>query len=304
MRKAVVDVGSNSLLLLVEEKTPAGWRPVAERSAVTGLGEGTKATGLLGERGMAASLTTLREMFDQARDTGAQNVTAAATMAVRIAENRDQFLQRAADQGTPVSILSGDDEARLGFESVARDPMFSGHNRLSIIDPGGQSTELTTAAHRDGDWDFQFRRSYPVGTLGLRGDTLAKESPGPAAILEASAAIDDIIGLCYLRGMAGEAVVLGATGTNLVTIREKMTDWEPQRVHGAYLDFEEISRFVESLMRLDDAGRAALVGIERGREGTIHIGALVLERFLSAIGAPGCRVSVRGWRHALLENPI
>jgi exopolyphosphatase/guanosine-5'-triphosphate,3'-diphosphate pyrophosphatase len=74
-------------------------------------------------------------------------------------------------------------------------------------------------------------------------------------------------------------------------------------VHGAYLDYEEVSKAVGWMSRMTDAERAAIVGMERGREKTLHLGALILERALHAFRALGTRVSVRGWRHALLESP-
>jgi exopolyphosphatase/guanosine-5'-triphosphate,3'-diphosphate pyrophosphatase len=115
--------------------------------------------------------------------------------------------------------------------------------------------------------------------------------------------IDDAIGLRYLPHQCGTVVTLGATGTNLVTIREKMAAWDPVRVHGSVLGYDEVSLAFEHLSSLGDAGRAAVVGIEKGREHTLHAGALILERALYALGAEECSVSVRGWRHALLEEP-
>lgn len=302
MRKAVIDVGSNSLLLLIEEQTQSGWRFVFESTAVTALGEGTKRTGLLSEPGVSSSLSALREMFAKARELGAESVQAGATMAVRIASNAQEFLDKAEGQGTPVFIVTGEQEAQLGFRAVAQDPMFAKHDRLSIIDPGGHSTELVTAERRGEDWDVLFRRSYSVGTLGLRSAVLPDEKPDFAAILKASAFIDDQIGLGYLPDKAGHTVVLGATGTNLVSIRDRLTTWQPEKVHGAWLDYEEVSKAVGWLSSMTDAERAAVPGMEKGRERTIHIGALILERFLYAIKVLGCSVSVRGWRYALLEE--
>ena len=90
----------------------------------------------------------------------------------------------------------------------------------------------------------------------------------------------------------------------MVTIRGGITVWSPDLVHGAELGYEDVSKSVETMFELDDAGRAALPGIEKGREHTLHVGALILERFLFAVGANSCTVSVRGWRHALLESGI
>jgi exopolyphosphatase/guanosine-5'-triphosphate,3'-diphosphate pyrophosphatase len=303
VRKAVIDVGSNSVLLVVEELREGGWHPVHEATAVTALGEGTKSTGLLGEPGMTATLDALARFFEKARELGAESITAAATMAARIAMNTPDFLARAEAQETPVVVLSGEDEAELGFHSVADDPLFAQYSRLSIVDPGGHSTELMTADRIDGRWEVRFRRSYPVGTLGLKSTVLTDESPGVMQILAAVEQIDDLIGLAYLPRQCGHVVVLGATGTNLVTIRERMTGWDPERVHGQWLDYEEVSKAVGWMMPMTDAERADIVGMEPGREKTLPAGALILERFLHCLRALGCSVSVRGWRHALLEKP-
>ncbi|HWD39301.1 MAG TPA: hypothetical protein VG944_10660 [Fimbriimonas sp.] len=304
MRKAVVDVGSNSVLLLVEEQTEGGWQTVLETTHVTSLGKGVRETRLLSDEGMAKTLAALKECFDDAHRLGATEVLAAATMAARIASNTAVFREKAASQETPVEVLSGDDEAQLGFESVADDPFFYDQNRISIVDVGGQSTELVTADRSAGRWDVLFRRSYPIGTLGLKGGVLHEECPGPSEILSATVEIDDCIGLCYRRGQCGHAVALGATGTNLVSIRERLAEWYPEKVHGAWLDFGEISRESGRLMKMPEAERRKIVGMEPGREATLPAGALILERFLNSIGAPGCSVSVRGWRHALLEKGL
>lgn len=300
MTRAVVDVGSNSVLLTVARREGDAWRTVAETSVVTGLGRDTKQTGRLSEPAISDTMAAVRQAFDEARRFGANEIWAAATMAARIAENQAEFLARASAQGTPITVLSGEDEAQLGLEAVLRDPAFAAVERVSIIDPGGHSTELVTA-DRAGE-RVHFRRSFPIGTLGLRGDLLAAEAPSFGDRLAAVEELDRTIGLEYLPNAAGKAVVLGATGTNLVTIRGGMAEWQPERVHGAALEYEEVGRAVGWLCGLGDAGRRGLVGIEPGREETIHIGALILERFMHALHVDACAVSVRGWRHAMLEG--
>lgn len=303
MVRAVLDVGSNSVLLLVSMWDGERWTVLHETSEVTGLGEGTRSTGLLSEPGMSRTLAAVARAFEIAKGLGAESVNAAATMAARMATNAAVFLERARDQGTPVWVLSGEMEAELGFRAIAEDPLFHGDQRITIIDPGGQSTEFTTADRSGAGWSILFRRSFAIGGLGLREGAMRPESLGPDSLLRASAAIDDAISLRYLPGQCGRAVVLGATGTNLVTMRERMADWDASRVHGQTLECEEVSRWVSVLSAMTDAERAAQIGLERGREKTIHAGALILERCLFALGSERVTVSARGWRHALLESP-
>lgn len=299
MRRAVIDVGSNSVLLTVAELRDGRWVPLSETTAVTALGEGVKATGVLSERAMADTLAALRAAFAHARELGVEKTVAMATMAARIASNTAEFVARAEAQDTPVGVLSGNDEAELGMRAVLDDPEFARFARLSIVDVGGHSTELVTTDRAEGE---RFRRSFPIGTLGLLSGPLKEECPDAEARFRALQEIDQTIDLHYGTGEAGAVVALGATGTNLVSIRERMATWQPERVHGAFLDYEEVSRAVAWLSEMTVAQRAQVVGMEPGREKTLPGGALILERFLYGLRAEGCYVSVRGWRHALLER--
>lgn len=302
MRRAVIDVGSNSVLLVVAERSNGTWNPVYEDTEVTALGEGTKQTGLLSESAMERTLSAIKRFADLAKSHDSEQITIAATMAARIATNQQEFLERGERQGTPIKILSGEEEAELGFLAVANDPKFSAHTRISIVDPGGHSTEIVTAQRTPEGWTTLFRRSHPVGTLMLKSSAFPTERVSSLEVLRGSAMIDDIVGLCYRQNECGLVVALGAAGTNLVSIRDGLVEWQPERVHGVELQYEEISRAVSRLMPMSDAERAAIPGMEKGREKTTHLGALLLERFLFVLRAESCFVSVRGWRHALLEK--
>jgi exopolyphosphatase/guanosine-5'-triphosphate,3'-diphosphate pyrophosphatase len=203
-----------------------------------------------------------------------------------------------------VQVITGDEEARLGLAAVMNDPTFAKYETISVIDPGGHSTELTTATRQGNSYKIAFQKSVPVGALGLRDGPMGAESPDRAARLKAVVEIDEAIGLHYRPQEAGTAVALGATPVNLVTIREQITAWDPIRIHGQYLDYEEVSKAVAWMCDMSEADRAKIVGLELGREKTLHIGALILERFLNAVHVLGCYVSVRGWRHAMLDEDV
>ncbi len=301
-RRAVIDIGSNSLILIIAEQKEGNWIPTYEQTRVTGLGTGTAQSGLLSESAVKLSLRVLQEFFSTARQHGVEGVAACATMAARMATNTESVMEAARTQSTPFSLLRGEDEAELGFLAVAEDPLFRDFPIISIVDPGGNSTELVTASRNGSGWDRNFQKSFPIGALGLRDRVLSQEAPDFGQRLAAVVTIDELLEREVLAPESGVAVVLGATGTNLVSIREHLMTWRPEIVHGAVLDYEEVGRAVGWLCDKTDAERAAIPGIEKGREKTIHIGALILERFLNALHVLDCRVSVRGWRHALLEH--
>lgn len=301
MRKAVIDIGSGSVLLLVAERTEAGWESIFESSRVTSLGKDVKQTGVLGETGVLATLAAVRDAYAAARNWEVHQILAAGTMALRIAENTPDFLARAEAQGTPIRVMSAEQEAEFGFLAVAQDPTFADHPRVTIFDPGGQSTEITVAERTETGWTKHFQRSFPIGTLMLRGEYLPMETPGPGDLLGAATALDELLGVDIRPGDPGVGIALGAPATDLVMVRNRWTDWQPARVHGAYLDYEEISKAAGWLSSLTDAEREAVPGVETGRGPTVHLGSLILERALNAYNLPGCYVSVRGWRWAALD---
>jgi len=301
VRKAVIDVGSGSILLLVAEKSESGWHAVSERSKVTLLGDGVRQSGTLLAHRQAETLAVLADFWATAEAAGATTIFAGGTAALRIAKNSDEFLAAATLQGTPVTVLSDVQEAELGFLAVADDAAFAESNRITIIDPGGQSTEVVQATRTEGGWVKSFEKSFGIGTLQLRGELLSVETPGPAEIMRASSWIDDTIGTAINPADPGKIVCLGAPGTDLVCVREGWADWRPNEVHGARLDYEEVGKAVGWLMRMTDAERDVVIGVQKGRGTTIHIAALILERMLNSLAAPECFVSIRGWRWAMLN---
>lgn len=304
MIRTIVDVGSNSVLTLIAQRSGSNWEVLFESSKITGLGRGTKESGVLSEPSMAATLAALKDAKLNAERLGSKSWLAAATMAARIASNTNEFLERAEAQGTPVVVIPGEMEAELGFLSVAEDPLFQHENRLSLIDPGGNSTELVVGERTTSSWDVKFRQSFPIGALSLLSDILAEECPSSAAVFRASRAIDACLTEIPKDFLAGFVTTVGATGTNLTSIREKLPSYQPNRIHGQVLSFEEISSTMSALFALPVRERAKVIGIEPGREPTLPVGALILERLLFAINAEACCVSTRGWRYALLDREI
>src|SRR5262249_2734110 len=122
-RLAAVDVGTNSVLLLVAERGSDGVvHAVREEADITRLGRGVDRTGVLSAEGMEATLDGLARFAGLARADGARSLVVTATSAARDARNGAEFLARARERtGATVEILSGDEEARLSYLAVAED---------------------------------------------------------------------------------------------------------------------------------------------------------------------------------------
>src|SRR5260370_34779054 len=114
-RYAAIDIGTNSVLLLVAQPDAGGvFRPILERAEITRLGRGVDRTHRLSERGIEDTLQVLASYVSQARALGVQKWVVSATRAARDAENREEFLRRAREPAEgEVRIISGALEAEL-----------------------------------------------------------------------------------------------------------------------------------------------------------------------------------------------
>ena len=178
-RLAAVDVGTNSVLLLVAERGADGVvRPVREEADITRLGRGVDRSGLLSPEGIEATLEVLARFAALAREDGASALVVTATSAARDARNGSEFLDRARERtGASVEILSGDEEARLSYLAVAQDfATEAGEAGLVAIDVGGGSTEFVHGRGKQ----VLFRRSLDIGSVRLTERCVRTDPPAPA----------------------------------------------------------------------------------------------------------------------------
>ena len=298
-RLAAVDVGTNSVLLLVAERAPDGTvRPVREEADITRLGRGVDRTGVLSAEGMEATLEVLSRFAALARADGARALVVTATSAARDARNGAEFLARARERtGATVEILSGDEEARLSYLAVAQDfAAEAGEAGLLAIDVGGGSTEFVHGRGKQ----VLFRRSLDIGSVRLTERCVRTDPPA----LAEQDAIRDIVrtALAALPPFPREVRVVGVAGTvtSLFAIAHAIEPYDASRVHGGWLPVEDVARVRARLCTLPVAERRVLPGMQPKRADVLPAGALLFETALAHLGAPGARVSDRGLRWGLL----
>ena len=145
---AAIDVGSNSIKLLVARHDPSDgghWSEVLREKEMVRLGQETLASGSLSEEAMADGIDCLVRYAALARAAGAGAITAVATCAVREAANGDEFVERVRKEtGLRLAVISGEEEARLITRAV-RSELPPSCDPLLVLDIGGGSTEVVVA---------------------------------------------------------------------------------------------------------------------------------------------------------------
>jgi exopolyphosphatase/pppGpp-phosphohydrolase len=177
-RRAVIDVGTNSVKLLVADVAGSHITPVSEESNQTRLGAGFYGTRQLGSAAIAKTAASVAKYAAKAAKLGAATVRIIGTSAARDALNAAEL--RAAIQqesGLPMEILSGEEEAEWVFRGVASDPKLARLPAL-VLDVGGGSTEFIVGENAVP----RFCRSYALGTVRLLEQMQPADPPGLEAL--------------------------------------------------------------------------------------------------------------------------
>jgi exopolyphosphatase/guanosine-5'-triphosphate,3'-diphosphate pyrophosphatase len=300
-RWATIDVGTNTVLLLVAERREGALAPILERAEITRLGRGVDATGRLDAAAMAETVAVLASFALDARRLGAEVVASVATSAARDAANGADFFAAAREAaGLVPEVIAGEEEARLVYASAWRD---FGPGSLAVLDVGGGSTEFTAG---DGP-EPRARTSLQVGAVRLTERHVRHDPVLPAEVAAIrSAAAGALAPLSRLAAEVRAARLVGVAGTvtTLEAVKQALPAYDAARVHGATLTLAETDALVERLASLTVAARAALPGMEPKRADVILAGAVVIAEALRATGFDRVVVSDRGVRWGLLHDRL
>ena len=177
-RRAVIDVGTNSVKLLVADVAGSRITPVAEESNQTRLGAGFYASRRLQTAAIAKTAAAAAGYSDKAAKLGATSVRLIGTSAARDALNAAELAAAIRQEsGLAIQILSGEEEAEWVFRGVASDPKLAGLPVL-ILDVGGGSTEIIVGENAVP----RFCRSYALGTVRLLEQLQPGDPPGLDAL--------------------------------------------------------------------------------------------------------------------------
>jgi exopolyphosphatase/guanosine-5'-triphosphate,3'-diphosphate pyrophosphatase len=292
-RVAAIDVGSNTVLLLIAEGHPtAGLTIIAEAEDQPRLGAGLSATGRLSQAAMARALETLANMRELCRAHGVSRIGAVATAAVREAENGEEFVQLVRAQGIPLQTISPETEAALSYRSAAHH--FPGAERTMVADIGGGSLELIGAS----GGRIRLSRSLPLGAVRLTELAFAL----PALRDQIRRALDQAVAR---REWAGSALIgSGGTFANLAAMALAQRGASGQPVHGVEISAKEIEELLPRLSALSPEERRQVPGLQPERADIIVAGVAVAAELLDRVKASSVRVNGYGLREGLLLEMV
>ncbi|MCR4439530.1 MAG: Ppx/GppA family phosphatase [bacterium] len=296
---AAIDIGTNSLLLLVAEVAEGSiGRVLVEDECITRLGRGLQKAGALEPRAIEETVAAVCGFVAKAREMGAEQIRLAATSAARDAANAAELaaeLKRST--GLPLRVLAGDEEAELTFLGVTSTDL-PGDRLLRVVDVGGGSTEFIQGCGKR----ILRKRSLEVGHLRLSERFLADDPPRACEVTELKECVRQEVLEAGIEGrQAGEELVgVGGTITTLAAIDQRLASYEAARIEGHVLSVERVRALRQQLQELPLAARVRVVGLAPARAPVIVAGAAIFEALMSALDFDALQVTTRGLRHGLL----
>lgn len=298
-RLAAIDIGTNTIRMLVAGHDGRRIRPLARRRSIVGLGRLLRDTGRIGEHEFETGIRVLREFRREMKQAGVAAYRACGTACMRDAENSADFLKAAAGEGIDVEVIGSGEEARLTWNGIRQ--AVAGKPGDVTMDIGGGSTEFAVGP-RERD-----AISIPTGVVVLSTLLPLSNPPAPWELRAVShyalSRIEDgtrRFGRKAFRRLIGTA----GTFTTLAAMERGMTRYDPDKVNGSTLSGAAVRRWSDRLGRMTDAQRLRVRGMEKGRERYVVPGVLLIVAALERFCLDRVTVSDAGLLEGILAEVV
>lgn len=298
---AVIDVGSNSVRLLVaRELSPVAFEVIDEERFDARLAQ-EQTGGRLGPEGMERGLQALRVMAEVARSHAPSSLIAVGTEALRRAANADEFVGRVREEtGLGVRILSPQEEAFASFLGVVNS---TGMTAGYLLDIGGGSLELMRVEDRG----LAASQSVPLGAIYAAERYLKGDPPTAREVRSLRKAVKQSL---EIRADGLKLYGVGGAIRNLARASRLRAKYPLRRIHGYAIPRAEFHRLAASLARTNADGRRRVPGVNPWRADIIHAPAIVIDEVMRLAGASELLVAGQGLREGLVwqelrgESPV
>jgi exopolyphosphatase/guanosine-5'-triphosphate,3'-diphosphate pyrophosphatase len=305
MRVATIDIGTNTVLLLVADRQSDGSLiAVAERARITRLGEGVDRSRRLAAAAVDRTTACLREFAQAIRELSPDRVAVVGTSAMRDATGGAEFATEVqALFGVAPRVITGEAEARLTFRGATGGLPTSVNPDVAVFDIGGGSTEVVLGRVEPGGRPHvEYSSSFDIGSVRLT-ERHAQHDPPNVDELELLVRESRKTFALVPAVRTGQTVIgIAGTMTTLAAVSLGLRSYDGAKVHGLAMRREELERVVRDLASVPLQSRRLIPGMEPNRADVILAGGSVALALLQHWGVDDFIVSDRGVRWGLAEE--
>ena len=289
---AVVDIGSNSIRLLIADKTDDNHITELDRQAnVTRLGQGVDTSDRLADEAIERTYKVLADYAERIDKHDCDTKIAVLTSAVRDSDNGQEFAQTIRERyGLTPHVLKGDEEARLTYlgATSGRDPQDT--TPTLVLDIGGGSTEMIIGSGSD----VRFSVSTQAGAVRQTERHLHDDPPTQTQMDALASDVRTILADNVpeeLRTQVKRGIAVAGTATSLAAIAQHLDPYDPEKVHGYELSTDECDRILGELSTMTLVQRREVPGLHPDRAPTIIAGVLIFKEVVQLFGLSKIEVS-------------
>lgn len=299
MKKAVIDIGTNSIKFCLAESAEQDgtFEVIKDANDIAKLGEGLKDTGLIGPEPLERNAQSVAAFAKEAREAGADETAVVGTMALRTARNTADFAKRVKELcGLEVRVIPGEEEAQLSYIAVMSGIAGAAAANLVTFDTGGGSTEFVFGEAGS------IKRKFSLNIGAIRfTEAYLSQMPVPAAKLsEAQAQIRRELSEGGVTAGAKFLVGMGGNVTSIASVKHQMKVYDPDVIQGSKLTLADIDAQIADYAGKTLDERRTIVGLQPKRADVILAGACIVRQIMELTGVSELTVSDRGLRHGLL----
>ncbi len=303
-RLAAIDIGTNTVKLLIADVTATTITPILQQSRQTRLGRGLSATGRLSDASVDATLSVLADYQRLCQEHETLHIVASATSAARDAENGAEFTDKIQQLcGWRPEVITGQEEASLIYAGIA-DPPLGDTGSCTLLDVGGGSTETIVVT----GGKVRFQQSYNVGSVHLfekaeLTDPLCQEQLARVNHQLQSAYHSLGADLNGQRDPTNDRLILAGGGAvAAIMVLRGLEKFDAQAIESEPIRLDEASTLRQRLWTSTLAHRLTWTGMPQDRADILPIGVAIAVHLMEALSAQQLWVSTRGLRFGLVRR--
>lgn len=282
MRVATVDIGTNSMRLLIADYEDNKIINRKKYVEVTRIGKGVDERGMISKDAINLNSEVLERFINLAKSKNCEKICVIGTSALRDSKNSEEFVKKAYEKtGINVEIISGEKEANLGFLGIKS--ILDEKKYTLTIDIGGGSTEFILGNNHG---DLVFSKSENIGVVRLTERFLKDDIPTDIQIIEMNKYIEavtsDTIQVLKTYDI-GKVIGIGGTATSISAIIQQMEIYCSDKVHNSKIYYDEIVDIYKNLKSMTIQEKKMIVGLQPKRADVIFTGVCIMKKIMSML---------------------